>query len=59
MKDGILLIVVALIASALAWAFWHYLGQNAFAVFVTVAFIVLWGENYRLRKKLKEKLKSE
>lgn len=53
MKDRFALIVIALIVSALSWAFWHYLGADAFNVFTLVLLVVLTGENYQLRKKLR------
>jgi hypothetical protein len=53
MKDSILLLVVGLIMSAFAWAFWHYLDKDAFDVFSIIALITLFCDNARLRKKLK------
>lgn len=59
MKDRIMLIAVALVASILAWAFWHYLGDDAFNVLMLVSLLVLIGNNYQLRKKLKNKSASK
>jgi hypothetical protein len=53
MKDGSALMVAAAIVSALAWAFWSYLGENAFNVLSTTMIIVLAADNTRLRRRLR------
>lgn len=52
MRDKLLLIVVSLVTAAFAWAFWHYLGQNAFTTLSMIMLVVLSADNYRLRRKL-------
>ena len=55
MKDRLALIAVAIVASILAWTFWHYLGGDAFNVLMLIFLIVLIGDNYQLRKELRKK----
>lgn len=44
MKDRLLLLIVAVLASAASWAFFHYLGERAFVVlFAMVALALLRG----------------
>jgi membrane protease YdiL (CAAX protease family) len=53
MKDVAALLVGAAIVSALAWAFWHYLGDDAFTVISTTVIIVLFADNARLRNRIR------
>lgn len=53
MKDGFVLMVTALICASGAWAFWSFLGNDAFDVFSTIVLLVLASDNVRLRRKLR------
>lgn len=53
MKDSILLFVVAVICSVLAWAFLHYLGNDAISTLVTLSLIGTVADNFRLRRRLR------
>lgn len=53
MKDRILLILAALGCSLAAWAFWHYMDQDALEVLVLVALIAAIADNWRLRRALR------
>ena len=54
MKDRIALLAAAVLCALLSWAFWHYLGNDAFTVLPTVGLVVFAFDNYRLRRKLRE-----
>ncbi|HWW70267.1 MAG TPA: hypothetical protein VN089_10030 [Duganella sp.] len=54
MKDDLLLILTALVCAAGAWAFWHYLGEQALGALSTIALIALAADNYRLRRRLRQ-----
>lgn len=53
MKDRILLILASLLAAGLAWAFFHYLGQDAWSLFSATLIVALSCQNIRLQRKLK------
>ena len=53
MKDRILLILASLLAAGLAWAFFHYLGQDAWALLSGALIVALGCQNIRLQQKLK------
>lgn len=53
MKDRILLILASLLAAGLAWAFFHYLGQDAWSLLSGALIVVLGCQNVRLQRKLK------
>lgn len=55
MKDRALLVVTGLIVSVPAWAFWYYLGNDAFTVLMLIMLIGLQLENSKLRRKLRER----
>jgi hypothetical protein len=55
MKDSLSLLVTGLVVSAAAWAFWHYLGNDALCTITTVALVGLTVDNARLRRKLRAK----
>ena len=57
-KDCALLLLTGLSAAGAAWAFWRYLGANAFVVLTTITLIALWLDNRRLRRWLGNKLPS-
>lgn len=48
-KDRFLLMVSALIAAGLSWAYWHYTGKDGTMILATVMLIVLIVENNSLR----------
>lgn len=54
MKDSIALLLTASAVALFSWAFWHFLGQNAFEAFSTVVMFILGVDNFRLRRKLRE-----
>ncbi|WBG66141.1 hypothetical protein [Pseudomonas citronellolis] len=53
MKDRILLILASLLAAGLAWAFFHYLGQDAWSLLSGALIVALGCQNIRLQRKLK------
>lgn len=55
MKDNVLLIMTALFCSGLAWAFWHFLGNDALSVLLSIALLSVTADNFRLRRKLRGK----
>lgn len=52
-KDSILLLLTALLCSFAAWAFWHFLGNDAITVFPTLMLVCVVADNFRLRRKLR------
>ncbi len=52
MKDKLTLLVIGVVVAVLAWAFWHFLEQDAFFVLSALMLVVLSVDNRRLRKKL-------
>jgi hypothetical protein len=54
MNDRAWLLVTAACASGAAWAFWHFLDQDAFGVLTLLALIILGADNFRLRRKCRE-----
>lgn len=57
MKDAILLLVTGVAVSLAAWAFWHYLGNDAFGVLNSLFITVLVVDNIRLRRQLRARAK--
>lgn len=55
MKDGAALLVVSAGCALFAWAFWHFLGRNAVDVLLLVTLVSTVVDNFRLRRKLREK----
>ena len=53
MKDQVILLLSGIGVAALAWGFWHVLGNDGFNVIITVALVVLTVDNIRLRKQLR------
>ena len=53
MKDRVLLILVAGMAALSAWAYWHYVGENAGTALVTFMLFVLAIDNVLLRRRLR------
>ena len=59
LKDGASLLLAAALVATGAWAFWHYLGEEAGPVFGLIMLLVFAIDNYRLRRRLRalERLK--
>lgn len=57
MKDAPLLLATGVGCSLAAWAFWHYLGNNAFGALNTLFLVVAVADNFRLRRQLRERPK--
>lgn len=55
MKDRLILVISAAGLSIGAWAFWHFLGDDAFAAITLVALMVVIADNHRLRRQLRER----
>ncbi|AMO98115.1 putative membrane protein [Collimonas arenae] len=53
MKDHFQLLTGGALFAIIAWAFWHFLGNDAFSALSTIALLVLFVDNVRLRRKLK------
>lgn len=53
MRDTVLLLLASALCGALAWAFWHYLGNDAFSALSIIVIVILGAENGRLRKQLR------
>jgi len=53
MKDSLLLLATGVACSVAAWAFWHYLGSDAFGVLNTLFLVVVVVDNVRLRRQLR------
>jgi hypothetical protein len=53
MKDALLLLVTGAACSLAAWAFWHYLGNDAFGVLNTLFLVAAVVDNFRLRRQLR------
>jgi hypothetical protein len=49
-KDGFSLLISALILAGAGWAFWRYVGQNAFGILTLVTTIFLLIDNLRMRR---------
>ena len=52
--DRLLLIVTAVALGAAAWAFYRFTGEWAAPILLTVTFISLIADNFRLRKLLRD-----
>lgn len=55
MKDRLFLVIAAAAFATGAWAFWHFLGDDAFAAITLIALVGVAGDNHRLRRKLRER----
>jgi hypothetical protein len=53
MKDSLSLLATGAGVSLIAWAFWHYLGNDAFSTLTTVVLVGVVADNFRLRRKLR------
>lgn len=54
MKDGFLLLLAGFVCASAAWAFWHYLGDDASAALTGIVLVSVMADNIRLRRKLKD-----
>lgn len=55
MKDGLSLILVAIVCAGMAWGIWHLLGQQASSAILIVALVAAIADNIRLRRHLADK----
>lgn len=55
MKDSLSLLATAAVVSSAAWAFWHYLGNDALSTFTTIVLVGVVADNVRLRRQLRTK----
>lgn len=55
MRDDLILVLAALACAGFAWAFWHFLGEQALGALTVIALIALAADNYRLRRRLRGK----
>lgn len=53
MKQHVALVCMAAAAALLAWAFWHYVGNNAFSLLPTIMLVIVALDNLRLRRQLR------
>lgn len=53
MRDSLLLLATGAAISLAAWAFWHYLGNDAFGTLTTVVLVGVVADNVRLRRQLR------
>jgi len=53
MKDSLLLLATGVGVSLAAWAFWHYLGNDASCTLTTVVLVGVVADNVRLRRQLR------
>jgi len=53
MKDSLLLLVTGAGISLIAWAFWHYLGNDAFSTLTALVLVGLVADNFRLRRQVR------
>jgi hypothetical protein len=55
MKDRALLLIAAVVMAGASWAFWHFLGDNAFTTFSCLMLLCLAFDNVSLRRKLRSR----
>ena len=55
MKDQALLLLAGVACATLAWAFWHFLGAEAFNVITLLTLVSVIADNFRLRSLLRKK----
>ncbi|MGV2290137.1 hypothetical protein AAHK20_15590 [Trinickia sp. YCB016] len=54
LADKAALIATAIVAAGLAWAALHYAGQWYFSVGLALVIVLLFVENHRLKRRLRE-----
>ncbi|QCP53570.1 hypothetical protein FAZ95_31515 [Trinickia violacea] len=54
LADKATLIATAIVAAGLAWAMLHYAGQWYFSAGLVLAIVLLFVENHRLKRRLRE-----
>jgi hypothetical protein len=59
MKDQIQLLAAGLAFALAAWAFWHFLGDDAAGTLSILAIVLLAADNVRLRSQLRESNKPD
>ena len=52
-KDDGWLLLAGVVCAALSWAFWHYLGEDAFKVFSACVLVGVVVDNARMRRQLR------
>lgn len=55
MRESLSLIAAGVALSLTAWAFWHYLGNDASCTLVTIMLVAVAADNARLRRQLRAK----
>jgi hypothetical protein len=53
MKDALLLLMTGAGVALAAWAFWHYLGNDAACTLMTLVLVGVVADNARLRRQLR------
>lgn len=59
MRNLAALLCVGGLVAGLGWAFWHYLGNDAFTALSTLTLVVLLVDNARLRRRLRARRPGE
>jgi hypothetical protein len=59
MNDAISLLLAGLACAFLSWAFWHFLGNDALSILMTLWLVLAIADNIRLRRKLRERETSD
>ncbi|TKC87670.1 hypothetical protein FAZ69_15355 [Trinickia terrae] len=54
LADRFALVATAIVAAGFAWAVLHYAGQWYFSAGLVLAIVLLFVENHRLKKRLRE-----
>lgn len=54
MRDSLLLLATGVACSLAAWAFWHFLGNDAWGTLITITLVGVVADNARLRRQLRE-----
>lgn len=54
LADRVALVATAIVTAGLAWAVLHYAGQGYFSVGLVLAIVLLFVENHRLKRRLRE-----
>jgi len=54
MKDRIHLLLAATAMSGLGWSFWHFGGENAASILMSVLVVLLTIDNFLLRRQVRK-----